>query len=139
MVQFRRHAREWSLVFSGAVGAYLLSIIVTARLSLLLSDAVLGLASTWARVALGMLALDLGKIPGVLLASWLLALISRLSPLAIALGLVLTAYGFDLGVTLLLKQASWLWGHPMVLLCRILAAALQVWLAVLTVRWKRKR
>ena len=140
MAKLKKTGRDLSLVFCGSLGAYLVSLVVTARLAMLLSDAIRHSPSVWARVALGLVALDLGKVPGLLLASWILARATHLSPWGNAVGLVLMVYAFDLVVSSMLQQFGWLWGEPAVLACRVAAAViLSLLLARLTKRWRRRK
>jgi len=139
MAKLIHRARDISLIFCGALGAYLLSLVVMARLGLLLLDAARASDAAWVKVALGMVALDLGKVPGLLLVGWVMARATRLPTYGNAIGLVLVVYAFDVGVSALLQQAAWLWAEPAVLGCRVaVAAGLVVMLARLT-RWLRGR
>ncbi len=139
MAKLIHRARDISLIFCGALGAYLLSLVVMARLGLLLLDAARASDAAWVKVALGMVALDLGKVPGLLLVGWVMARATRLPTYGNAIGLVLVVYAFDVGVSALLQQAAWLWAEPAVLGCRVaVAAGLVVMLARLT-RWLRSR
>ena len=123
MAKLMHKGRDLSLIFCGALGAYLISLVVMARLGILLLGAARGSESTWIKMALGMVALDLGKVPGLLLVGWGMARATRLSSWGNALGLVLMVYGFDVIVSALLQQAAWLWAEPAVLACRVASAA----------------
>ena len=138
MAKLINTARDISLIFCGALGAYLISLVVMARLSVPLTSVAQTTDSAWIKVALGMVALDLGKAPGLLLVGWLLARATRLSPLSFALGLVLVVYAFVVAVSSLLQQAAWLWAEPLVLVCRLAAVvAMVATLAGLT-GWRRR-
>ncbi len=133
----RRHAHDWSLLFCGAVGTYLLSIILAARLSLWLAEVIRSSPSPVARIGLGMVALELSKAPGLIIVTWVLATAVTLGPRSFTLGLILIVYAFELIMALMLGQAAWLFGEPVVLLCRVLAAALLGWMVILIIRRQR--
>ena len=138
MAKLINTARDISLIFCGALGAYLISLVVMARLGIPLTSVARTTDSVWIKVALGMVALDLGKVPGLLLVGWLLARATRLSPLGFALGLVLVVYAFDVAVSSLLQQAAWLWAEPLVLVCRVAAVVAMVAMLVGLTRRRRR-
>lgn len=139
MAKLIHKGRDLALIFCGALGAYLISLVVMARLGILVLGAARGSDSTWLKLALGMVALDLGKVPGLLLVGWAMARATRLAPWGNALGLVLLVYVFDVAVSVLLQQAGWLWAEPAVLACRVAAAAGMVALLAWLTRWLRRR
>jgi hypothetical protein len=133
----RALARNAALLLFGAVGAYLLSAVIAARLALLLVDA--GGSSVWLRVLFGVIALDLSKLPGLLLAAWLLAATTKLRPMPSAVALVALTFALEIIIALLLGQHRWLWASAMVLLCRAAAASLLVYAVARLVRWRSVR
>lgn len=135
----RRQAHHWSLLFCGAVGSYLISVVLAARLSMWLAEVIRSSPSALARVGLGVVALDLSKAPGLLLVTLVLATAVTLGPRAFALGLILMVYAMELIITLMLGQAAWLFGEPIVLVCRVLAAALLGGMVILILRRRRAR
>jgi uncharacterized membrane protein YdcZ (DUF606 family) len=135
---WRRSAHDWSLIFCAAVGTYLISILLATRLSLWLSDAARDWESAAGRVALGVVALELSKLPGLLLAALLLGRALTTRPFAAALGLVVMTYGFEVIVSAILDQTAWLLGPAAVLACRAVAAALLVLLTALVLRRRRR-
>lgn len=137
MAKMIHTARDLSLIFCGALGAYLVSLVVMARVSVPLLPVARSTDAAWVKLALGMVALDLGKVPGLLLVGWLLARATRLTPLASSMGLVLLVYVFDVAVSSLLQQAAWLWTEPLVLVCRL--AAVACFVALLTALTRRLR
>ena len=138
MAKLMNTGRDLSLIFCGALGAYLISLVVVARLSVPMLGVARGTDAAWIKVALGMVALDLGKLPGLLLVGWLLARATRLRPLFYALCLVSVVYAFDVIVSTLLQQAAWLWAEPAVLACRVAAAAGLVGMLVALTRRLRR-
>ena len=134
---WRRTAHDAGLIFCAAVGSYLLSVLAATRLSLWLSGAARDWESAAGRVALGVLALDLSKLPGLLLAALLLGSSLGARPWIAAFGLVALTYLFELIVSAILEQTAWLLGPGAVLLCRAGAAALLVALTTLVLRWRR--
>jgi hypothetical protein len=138
-MNWRRPAHDWSLIFCAAVGAYLISVLVATRLSLWLAGVAGSWESTVARVALGVVALDLSKLPGLLLAAVVIGASLRASPWLSASGLVLLIYLLDAAVTALLDQVDWLYAEPVILLCRLAAAAVLAWVTMLVLRRRRPR
>jgi hypothetical protein len=136
-MNLRRALHDGCLVLCGALAAYLLSVVVAARAGLWLAATLRGSSSAAARLALGVVALDASKALGLLAVGSLLANMVSLRPLAVALGLVLTTYLFEVAVALLLQQADWLLLAPAVLVCRVVAAALLVAVVHLLVRRRR--
>lgn len=137
-MRWRRTAHDWSLIFSAAVGTYLLSVVVATRLSLWLVAAAQSWSSPAARFVLGFLALDLSKLPGLLLAAAVIGASLQTRPSVAAGGLVLLTYLFEGVVAALLSQAAWLFAEPLVLLCRLAAAGGLAWVTMLLLR-SRKR
>jgi hypothetical protein len=136
---WRRSARDWSLIFCAAVGTYLISVLLATRLSLWLSDAARDWESAAGRVALGLVALDLSKLPGLLLAALILGRALTTKPWAAALGLVAMTFGFEVIIAAILDQTAWLLGPAAVLACRAAAAALLVLLTTLVLRRRQSR
>lgn len=136
-MDLRQRARDLSLLLCGALGAYLLSVVVTARLGVWLAGLVRHSPTAWDRVALGLVALDLGKLPGLIAAAWLLARATKLPAWGNALGLTLGTYALDVAVSSMLQQWAWLWWSPGVMACRVAAAALLVWLLIMVTRRRR--
>ncbi len=140
MAKLIHTARDISLIFCGALGAYLVSLVVMANVAVPLLPVARSTDAAWVKVALGLVALDLGKVPGLLLVGWLLARATRLTPLSAAMGLVLLVYALDVAVSVLLQQAGWLWAEPLVLVCRLAAVGCSVaLLTALTRRLRRPR
>ena len=140
LARLRAGARDWALIFFGGLGVYGVSFFLSAQISLALSSMASRLAlAPYARVGLGMVALDLSKAPALVLGALVLALAVRLSPLGLALGLTVMVYLLDLAMALLLHQAPWLWFQPVVLTLRLLSAGLLCGLVLLTVRWRRRK
>jgi hypothetical protein len=137
-MELRRRAHDWSLVLCAATFAYLLQVVLTARLAGWLVRVLGESPSVAGRVLLGTLGLDLAKAPALLGAAWLLARLTQLAPLTLALGVTLLCFGLEAAVVTILQQAPWLLGEPLVLLCRGLAAALLVLLATLVARCERR-
>jgi hypothetical protein len=134
-MSLRRAARDGSLIFCGAVGAYLVSAVLAARLALGLSAVLEASPSVVLRVAVGAVTLDLSKALGLLAAAWFLGPRVGLPPLAGALGLVALTYAVEAGITTLLQQASWLLFEPWIVLCRVALAGL----LVMGARWILRR
>lgn len=138
-MSWRRQAHDLGLVFCGALGTYLVSIIVARALGGALADAVRSWESAAARVALAVLAIDLSRAPALLAVAWLVGPTIQLRPLPAALGLVLLTYLFDLLMAAVLGQLAPLFGNLPVLLCRAAAAALLVWLTALVIRRRQRQ
>ncbi len=136
MLPLRPLARDLSLLLCGAVGAFLISTWLAARVAVPLATA-MGGSSAVARVVAGALALDLTKAPGLLAAAWLLGATLTLRPTWTAALLVALGYGLDLAVAALLQQLPWLWTNPSILLSRAAVALLLVWLVRLVVVRRR--
>jgi hypothetical protein len=133
-MNWRRPAHDWSLIFCAAVGTYLLSVLVATRLGLWLADMARSWESQVGRVALGVVGLDLSKLPGLLLAAVVIGSSLRASPWLSSIGLVAMVYLIDLVVSALLGQAGWLYAEPVTLLCRLAAAAVLAWVTMLVLR-----
>lgn len=139
MGTLRQWARDVGLIFCGAVAAYLLSVLLVARLGPMLSGFVEGAESRWLHVFAGVLAMDVGKAPGLLLVAYVLARAVRIGPVVTAAGLTLGTYSFDILISLLLGQFRWLWGHWAVATVRSTMVVLLVVLTAFFMRWCRRR
>ncbi len=137
-MSWRRRAHDIGLVFSGALGSYLVSIVVARALAVLVAGAIRSWESAAARVVLAVVALDLSRAPALLAVAWLVGSTIQLRPLSAALGLVLLTYVFDLLVAAVLGQLTALFGNLAVLLCRAAAAALLVWVTALVIRRRQR-
>lgn len=137
-MNWRRPAHDWSLIFCAAVGAYLLSVLVATRLSLWLAGAARSWESPAARVALGVVGLDLSKLPGLLLAAVVIGSSLKARPWISSIGLVLMIYLIDAVVTALLGQIGWLYAEPVILLCRLAAAAALTWVTMLVLKRRQR-
>jgi hypothetical protein len=135
----RQRAHDWSLVFVCALGVYLLSIPLAARIARVLVSALGASASLSLRVLLGALAEGVSRLPWMLLAAVVLASATRLSPRALGAGLPVLCFGLDAAVTAVLGQAPWMLQDPLILGCRLaLHALLGVGVALLAARRRRR-
>jgi hypothetical protein len=122
----RDKARQVSLLFFGAVGAFLITLLVAAPIMRL----VMWFSGTWStptlRVIVGAAALDLVKALGLLSAAWLIGPMLRLRSTIAAIVLVVLTYSLDLGLLMLIQQAHASLSNPVVLLTRGAMLALLV-------------
>lgn len=135
---WRARSHDAGLIFCSAVAAYLLSVLFARLVGVPLALAVRTVESLAARVALGVVALDLTRLPALLAVAWAVGSAVRFPPLGSSLALVLLVYGIDLAVVLIMGQAGPLYGSLPVVLCRLAAAALLVWLTVLVFRRRQR-
>lgn len=135
---WRQVAHDGGLLFCGAIGAYLLSMLVVRLVGVPLVQAIRDWQSLAARVVLGVLAQDLSRAPVLLAVALAIRGSIHSPPLAAAAALVLLTYGFDLAVAAILGQLGPLYGSLAVVLCRLAAAALLTWLTFLVFRRRRR-
>ena len=138
MKDWRQIAHDTGLLFCGAIMAYLLSVLVVRLVGVPLAWAIRDWQSLAARVALGVLALDLSRAPVLAVVAWAIGRSTRVPPLTAAVTLVLLTYGFDVAVTAILGQLGPLFGSVPVALCRAAAAALLVWPTFLVFRRRQR-
>jgi hypothetical protein len=138
-VSIRRRAHDWGLVFATVVGVYLVSVVLAARLARALAAALGSSPTVVGRVLLGALALDLSKLPALLLGALLTAAATKLGPLALALGLTLGSLALEVAVSAALGQAPWLVADPLVLGCRLLVVGLLAVVVRLVIVRRRRR
>ena len=137
-MSWRRRAHEWGIIFCSAFGVYLLATLLAARVAPWVAGAIRGWDSLAGRIVVGIVALDLTRAPVLLLAAWVAGRSLTTSPRGAAVTIVLLTYLFELAVALILGQAGWLFLEPAVLLCRLAAAALLVWLTAWTLKRRRR-
>jgi hypothetical protein len=124
---WRQAGHDLGLLFCGAMVVYLLSTLLTRVVGVHLVRWIRDWESAAARVALGVVALDLARAPALLLVAWVLGGMVRLRPLSSAAGLVLLTYAFDVLVAAVLGQLGPLYSSLAVVLCRAAAAAVLAW------------
>lgn len=134
----RQAAHDWSLVFVAALGVYLLSILLAARLARALAAAVGVSPSLSGRFLLGALAEGASRLPVLLLAAAALAAATRLGAWAIGVGLALLCFGLDATVSAVLGQAGWMLLDPLVLGGRLGVHALGALASAWLVRRRRR-
>jgi len=117
-----RRLRDLALLLFGALGAFVLATMLSGPLSVLLLR-VAG-DSEIRRLFLGLIALDVPKIPGLLGAAWLFAPAVMLRPTTVAVLLTAGVFGFDFLLAAALGQSAWLWASWSILLFRLAAALL---------------
>ncbi|MCA9668545.1 MAG: hypothetical protein KC503_23295 [Myxococcales bacterium] len=127
----RQLARNAALILFAALGAYLLSLPLSARLALLFAKS--ALSSPLGAVLLALLALDLSKLPTLLLMGWLFGRGVTLSPASTAAALVATTYALEVGVSLLLDETRWM-KSASVLLARAAAMFVLIFVTRLVIK-----
>jgi len=135
---WRQSGHDVGLLFCGAIAAYLISVLVARLVGVPVAIAIRHWQSLAARVALGVVVVDLSRAPALLAVAWAIGTAVRFPPLASALALVLLTSLLDLAVVLILGQAGPLFGTLPVVLCRLAAAALLVWVTSLVFRRRQR-
>ena len=135
----RQAAHDWSLVFAAALGVYLLSTLLAARLARALVAALGASRSLSGRVLLGALAEGVSRLPFMLLAAAALAAATRLAPRALGVGLPLLCFGLDAAVSAVLGQAAWMLLDPLILGCRVAVHVLLGVAVAVLARGRRRR
>ena len=134
---WRARVRTLGLLFCGAVGAYLLQVILLSPLMVAMARWLQGVESLWGRVLVGVLLIDGGKLLGLLPAAFLLGRGSAFAPTTAAIMLVSLLLLLEGAVALVLGQTGWLYSSAALLALRAAVIVLVTW-AVTAVLRKRQ-
>jgi len=136
----RQRVHDLSLVFVGALGVYLLSVLLAGRLAPLAAAALRESSSLAGRVLLGALVEGVSRLPWLLIAAAALASATRLSTRVLAVSLLCFCFALDAAVIAVLGQAGWMLLDPLILGCRVAVhVLLGVAVALLVARRRRRR
>lgn len=136
-MRWRQFARTASLIVIGAAGAYLLVTVLVSRAALLVVDASRQIKTPFIRLALGVAVVDLSKLLGLLPAAWLLRNQLQIRPTVAASALVVLCFAVEALVASLVQAGGWLWAGPIVLIARLIAAAVLVYVVTLVLSRRR--
>jgi len=126
------------LIFCASVAVYLISTVTARLVGVQVASAVRGWESTVARVALGVVVMDLTRLPALVLTAGVFGGSLQVRPIWAAVGMVLTTYGPDAMIAFLLGQSGPLFGAVPVLLLRTAATSLLIWITCLVFRRRRR-
>ncbi|MCK5801010.1 MAG: hypothetical protein KAI47_27670 [Deltaproteobacteria bacterium] len=124
---WRSTTRGVALVFSAAIGVFLLDVILLSPLVIAVASALRGVESIALRLVIGALAIDGAKIFTLLPAAFLIGRGVSLSPWTAAGLLVAFILAFHAITTLILQQGAWLWGTAVIVAIRLAFAFLLMW------------
>ncbi len=124
---WRSTTRGVALVFSAAIGVFLLDIILLSPLVIAVASALRGVESIALRLVIGALAIDGAKIFTLLPAAFLIGRGVSLSPWTTAGLLVTLTLAFHAITALILQQGAWLWGTAVIVALRLAFAFLLMW------------
>ena len=138
MTTWRQRAHDAGLIFCASVAVYLISTVTARLVGVQVASDVRGWESTVARVALGVVVMDLTRLPALVLTAGVFGGSLQVRPIWAAVGLVLTTYGLDAMIAFLLGQSGPLFGAVPVLLLRTAATSLLIWITCLVFRRRRR-
>lgn len=131
---WRARVRTLGLLFCGAVGAYLLQVIVLSPLMVAMARWLRGVESVGLRLLVGVLLIDGGKLLGLLPAAFLLGRGSAFAPFTAAVLLVTLLLLLEAAVALVLGQTGWLYGSAALLALRGAMLVLVSWAVAAVLR-----
>lgn len=131
---WRARVRTLGLLFCGAVGAYLLQVVLLSPLMVAMARWLRGVESLGLRLLVGVLLIDGGKLLGLLPAAFLLGRGSAFGPWTAATLLMLLLLSLEAAVALVLGQTGWLYGSAALLALRAAVSVLVVWAVAAVLR-----